>query len=655
VLYLTHLPGDNVVEPRLPSKLKFGVFEVDLEASEVRKSGLRQKIAGQPFEVLRILLEHPQQVVTREDLRQRIWPENTFVDYDLALKKAVNRLRTVLGDSAESPRFIETVPRRGYRFIAPVVSMDDAGTAPPVILPEATAVAESVHPRGGGSLRKRVLAAVLTGAVLILTLVVGLDVAGVRARLSRSIGALGQPAQQIQSIAVLPLANLSGDPGQEYFSDGMTDALITELAQVGSLRVISRTSSMQYKQTRKSLGEIARELHVDGIVEGTVQRSGNGVRITAQLIHSMTDKHLWANSYERDVGDMFLLERDVAGDIARQVRARVTSDRRAPPAQPRPVNPAVLETYLQGNYHMHRFSRGFGDEELRLASQYFQQAIDAEPDFAPAYVGLSKVHRGRLRSSSEDGNIARRAAERAVELDPNLSDGWTALAGIKLNFWDWAGAEQGYQRALELNPNDGDAHESLGKLLDAFGRVEEGWKEQERAQQVDPMQDHLAVALKNRHEYDRIIEYFAPMLEADLNNGYLHYGLYEGYSGKRMYKEAIQQLEQALSLFRLQELAAKVRAAFAASGYEGAMRAYAEGLEQLHRAKQLFAPINGAEAYTAVGDKDRAFYWLEEGYKNRGRPFGGFEMIELNRDSRFEPLHSDPRYKDLLRRVGLPP
>jgi TolB-like protein/DNA-binding winged helix-turn-helix (wHTH) protein len=642
------------VEPRLPSKLKFGLFEVDLEASEVRKSGLRQKIAGQPFEVLRILLEHPQQVVTREDLRQRIWPENTFVDYDLALKKAVNRLRTVLGDSAESPRFIETIPRRGYRFIAPVMPMDDAGTAPPVVLPEATPIAESVHPRGGGSLRKKVLAAVLTGAVLILTLVVGLDVAGLRARLSRTIGALRQSAQQIQSIAVLPLANLSSDPGQEYFSDGITDALITELAQISSLRVISRTSSVQYKQTTKSLLEIARELHVDGIVEGTVQHSGNRVRITAQLIHGPTDKHLWANSYERDVGDVFQLERDVAGDVARQVQARVTTDERARLAQLSPVNPAALEAYLQGNTHLHRFSRGSGDDEMILASKCFQRAIDAEPDFAPAYAAMSKARGGTVRSSVEDMNIAKRAAERAVELDPNLGDGWAALADIKSDFWDWAGAERDYRRALALNPNDGDARQRLGWLLDAFGRLDEGWKEAVIAQQVDPNQDHLEPALCTRREYDRIIQHETSMLKADPDNGFLHAGMYEGYFGKLMYKEGVQELAETLRLFGFQELAVKVRGAFAVAGYKGAMRTYAEVGEQLYLAKQIFAPINIAEAYTAAGDKDHAFHWLEEAYKCRGRGFG-IGMVFLNTDPVLEPLHSDRRYKDLVRRVGLPP
>jgi serine/threonine protein kinase/tetratricopeptide (TPR) repeat protein len=491
---------------------------------------------------------------------------------------------------------------------------------------------------------------VSSGLVVIVTLTAGtfLAVSSMGTRGSASV-----KSAQIQSLAVLPLANLSGDPAQEYFSDGMTDALIADLAQIGSLKVISRTSSEQYKQTRKSLPEIGRELNVDGIIEGTVQRSGDRVRITAQLIQVPADKHLWASSYERDVGDVFMLERGVAGDIARQVQARLATDKHAQRAQPRPINPRALEAYLQGNSHMHKFSRGFGDEELRLANQYFQQAIDAEPDFAPAYVGVSNARRVTLRSSNEDKEIAAKAAERAVELDPNLSDAWVALANLWCDSWDWARAEQDYRRALALNPNDANAHEGLSFLLDAFGRLDEGWKEAEIAQQLDPNEDQLEPALGNRHEYDKIIQHITRMLDTDPDNGVLHYMLVEGYIGKRMYKEAVEQLEQTLVLFGFQESAAKVRQAFAASGYKGAMREYAKELEYLHATNQLFIPINLAEAYTAAGDKDRAFYWLEQAYKRRGQ-IGGLSMVFVNRDSLLEPLHSDQRYKDLLQRVGLP-
>jgi len=303
--------------------------------------------------------------------------------------------------------------------------------------------------------------------------------------------ASGTPIPRIQSLAVLPLVNLSGDPAQEYFSDGVTDALITELAQVGSLKVISRTSSMQYKQTKKSLPEIARELNVDGIVEGTVQRSGDHVRITAQLIQGPTDEHLWANSYERDLRNVFALEKDITGDIGRQIQAKLKTPNQATSAQTLPVDPKVLEAYLQGNYHLHRFSRGSGDEERRKASEFFQQAIDTDPNFAPAYVGLSDAHNGMLQPSSQDEVIERRAAEKAVELEPSLSEAWHNLGVLRYDSWDWRGAEEGYRRAITLNRNNADAHEDLGSLLDDIGRLDEGWKEYQIAQQLDPNHNHI--------------------------------------------------------------------------------------------------------------------------------------------------------------------
>lgn len=627
--------------------IRFGVFDLDTETGELLKQGSKVRLQEQPFQILRILLEHRGKVVTREELQHRIWPIDTFVDFDRGLYNAIKKLREALGDDAEKPRFIETLSKRGYRFIAAVQSGAPPAAAEALTLPPTSTQSSATTIR-----RKRFVSGRLwgTSAAVAVILVLALNPSGMRDRL---LGKTVTP--RIQSLAVLPLANLSGDPAQEYFSDGVTDALITDLAQIGSVKVISRTSITGYKETHKHLPEIARELNVDAIVEGTVQRSGDRVRITAQLIHAPSDKHLWANSYERDLRDVFTLEREVAGDIARQVQTQLTTEKQVQLAQPRPVSPGALEAYLRGNSHMHRFSRGFGDEELRLASEYFSQAIEAEPDFAAAYVGMSRARHGTFRSSSEDEDIARKAAQRAVELDPHLSDAWTTLADIRCDFWDWDGAEQDYQRALALNPSDGIAHEHLGWLLDALGRLDEGWKEAKIAQQLDPNEEHLEPALDNRHEYDQIIQHITTMLEADPNNAYLHHALFEGYAGKAMYKEAIEQLEQTLVLSGFQESAAKLHQAFDSSGYQGAMREVAKELEYLHANNQVFMPINLASAYTAAGDKDRAFYWLEQGYKYRGHATAGVSMIFLNRDPSLEPLRSDPRYKDLLRRVGLPP
>jgi len=464
----------------------------------------------------------------------------------------------------------------------------------------------------------------------------------------------GSSQTKIRSLAVIPLTNISGDPSQEYFADGITDALITDLAEMGSLKIISRTSSMQYKDAKKPLPEIARELNVDGIIEGTVERSGDRVRVTAQLIQGSSDRHLWANTYERGLRDVFVLQGEVAADIAREVRVRVTTEKHAQLAQQRTINPAALEAYLQGNSHLHRFSRGFGDEELRRASEYFRQAIDVQPDFAPAYLGLSKAHR-TMQSSIEDEETAKKTAEHALEVDPNLADAWTTLADIHCDFWQWSEAEQDYRRALELNPSDATAHEHFSFLLDALGRLDEGWKEAQVAQQLDPREDHLEPALDNRREYDEIIRHISTMLEADPDNAVLHSQLSEGYMGKGMHTEAIHEQAQTLTLLGFRESGARVRQAFASSGYKGAMHQWAKELEYLQTTNQLFVPINLASAYTVLGEKDRAFYWLEQACSRRGYGGIGLSMIFVNRDPSLEPLRTDPRYDDLLRRVGLPP
>jgi TolB-like protein/DNA-binding winged helix-turn-helix (wHTH) protein len=313
-----------------PRILRFGSFEVDLQAGELRKSGMHHRLVGQPYEVLRLLLERRGEIVTREELRQRIWPEDTFVDYDLALRKAVAHLREVLGDSAENPHFIETVPRRGYRFVGALSIGGFAGiqeTEPP-----ARATNTSKPNR---FLRKGIVLGF--GAMSMLTALLALMLANIWRRLTGR----GE-APEIRSIAVLPLQNLSGDPTQEYFSDGMTDALITDLAQIGSVKVISRTSTTRYKNTHMPLPEIARELNVDGIVEGTVQRSGDHVGITVALIHGPSDRHIWASSYKRDVRDALGLEQQVAADVAGQIQARLTKMNKRPPSQPRPVNLKLL-------------------------------------------------------------------------------------------------------------------------------------------------------------------------------------------------------------------------------------------------------------------------------------------------------------------------
>jgi TolB-like protein/DNA-binding winged helix-turn-helix (wHTH) protein len=626
--------------PTSHALIRFGVFELDTESRELRKQGLKVRLQDQPFQILQILLERPGRVVTREELQRRIWPSDTFVDFDRGLYNAIKKLREALGDSAESPRFIETLSRRGYRFIAAVEGSGQAAAAAPVPTLETTESLRSWNLRVGIGLG---LGAVILAGVLL----------GMGKLWRRFSGA--SAATQIRSIAVLPLQNLSGDPNQEYFSDGMTDGLITDLAQIGSWRVISRTSSMQYKQTKKSLPEIARELNVDGIIEGTVQRSGDRVRITAQLIDAPEDKHLWASTYERDMQDVFALEREITSDIAHEVKARLTANNHAPPAQLRPINPKVLDIYLRANFHLDRFASGFGDEEKRKASELFQQAIEAEPDFAPGYVGLAGAHLDREQSSGEDLAVAKRAAERAAQLDPASSDVWVILAEVnEEHLLDWSAAEADYRKAISLNPNNAHAHDMFGEFLGEMGHLDEGLKECEIAQQLDPNNDHLGSILYLRREYDRAIAVIQVMIKNHPDNGYLHLMLYQVYTKKEMHKEAAQELVQAVRLFGLGEAATHINRAFARSGYSGAIRQFSKELEHLHDTKQAFFPGNLVLTYAALGEKDRAFYWLEQAYQHRELVGTDVPLPYLVRDPMADPLRSDLRFGDFLRHIGLP-
>jgi len=619
--------------------IRFGAFELDTEAAELRKQGVKVKLQDQPFQVLQILLENPGKLVAREELQRRIWPSDTFVDFDQGLYNAAKKLREVLSDSAESPRFIETVPRRGYRFIGAVEGNGPAAPTPALPL-------EATKPTSGRNFRLGIVVGL--GAAIAVGAAVGVE------RFWRHSFSSG-PDPLIRSIAVLPLQNLSDDPAQEYFSDGMTDALITDLAQIGSVKVISRTSSMQYKQTKKPLPEIARELNVDGIIEGTVQRSGNRVRITAQLIYGPSDKHIWADSYERDVRDVFPLEREVANDIAGRVRARITTQNQSIPVQTRAVNLKALDFYLQGNYHLNRAGDvGSHDEEFKRADALFQHSIDADPGFAPAYIGLAETHHDLWSSSAEDIEIMKSASKRALELAPGSSEAHTELALTKWEEWDWSGAEEEYRKAVTLNPNNTFARDQFGGYLDAMGRLEEGWKEQQLAQELDPASDHVSWALYRRGDYDRAIERLQTTLQTRPDDGVLHWLLSEIYAQKGMHKEWILELSKSMTLLGMPETAGRLQHAFATSGYSVARRLWTRELEQWAATKQGYFPGMLAQVYASLDDNDRAFYWLKQGcehYRDQGSSDPILQWTKI--DPGLAPLRSDPRFKGVLRCMGL--
>jgi TolB-like protein/DNA-binding winged helix-turn-helix (wHTH) protein len=423
--------------------VRFGAFEVDLRAGELRKDGTKIRLQQQPFRVLALLLERPGEVVTREELRRAIWP-NAVVEFDEGLDATIYKLRNALGDSAEKPRFVETLPRRGYRFIAAVdgvVASDGAHQEP------------SLEQRAPGTRSKRWSVA-LGALVLVVALSLAVNIGGVRDRLTG-----GAASERIRSIAVLPLTNLSGDPAQDYFADGMTEALITDLGKVGGLRVISRTSAMHYKGSHQTLPEIARQLHVDAVVEGAVLREGNLVRITTQLVEASTDRHLWAESYEGDLRNVLALEDKVARAITNEVKIRLSLQEQTRLASARPVNPEAYDAYLKGRSAWNDWT----EEGLKKSIEYFAHAVKQDPDYAPAWAGLADAYGLMSLFGFVPSDVAlskgKAAASRAIQLDETLSEAHVSLAGIRLHLeWSWSASEAELRQAIALNPNNAWAH-----------------------------------------------------------------------------------------------------------------------------------------------------------------------------------------------------
>ncbi len=622
----------------MSNDFRIAAWLVEPGLNTVSRNGITAHLEPKVMEVLACLARHAGKPVSKEELLQTVWP-NTFVTDDV-LKRSISELRRLFEDDVRESRVIQTIHKRGYRLLVPVEPINGAQSISPA--------QQSQESRKVGR-NWRMLALLSGGLAALLVILLGALYLSSKERVS---GKNADP--QIRSIAVLPLENLSGDPGQEYFSDGMTDALITDLAQISSLKVISRTSSMQYKQTKKSLPEIGRELGVDGIIEGATQRSGDRVRITAQLIHGPSDRHLWASTYEGAFRDVFALERNVTEDIARQVQARLSTTDHRPALQPRQTNPTALEAYLQGNYHLNKFGRGSGVEEVRKASEYFQQAIDADPSFALAYIGLGNAHGGLPVSSREDWEIQRKAAEKALALDPNSSEAEAMLAPGPDNF-DWSVAEQAYRKAIALNPSNAQARDDFCTLLAEGGRLDEALQECQIAQELDPNNDHLSGILYWRGEYDHAVAILQMMIERHPDDGGLHYLLFDCYVKKQNYKEAVDELVKTLMLYGFSEAAGKIRHTFAISSYRAALLQSAKEVEHLQANKQLYAPVNLADVYAILGDNDRAFYWLEQAYMHREMIATGEGATFIGVDPMLASLRSEPRFKDLVRRIGLPP
>ena len=604
------------------------------------------------MKILGILLERPGELITREELRSRVWPNDSFGDFDQAVNAGIAKLRSALGDSAENPRYIETIPKQGYRFIADVVT-EGPNSGPGVSELASTEESQTNHRdqaggagradiAGHGTWRLRWIGLAAISLIALFSLAFWMF---------RSRSASAPP---IRSLAVLPLENLSGDASQDYFADGMTDELITDLAQISALRVISRTSVVMYKGTRKPLPQIARELNVDTIVEGSVVRSGDRVRITAQLIRAPADRHLWAESYEGDLRDTLALQNRVARSIAEQIRIELTPQEEGVLASTKIVDPKAYEDYLRGRYFWNKRTA----DGLKKAVDYFNQAIASDPSYARAYSGLADAYallgdwQYGVMTAKEAMPKAKAAATRALQLDSTLSEAHTSLAFTLDGFeWDLESGGREFQRAIELNPGYATAHHWYAWHLALSARYDEAIAEMQKALSLDPLSliinADLAELLMLAHMNDESIQQSRKTIEMDPNFALAHNQLAQAYLAKHMPEEAIQELKKAIELSDgSPTCTANLARAYVVTGNRERAMDLINQLEK--RSRPGFSHSSEiASIYAALGDKDQAMLWLERGSEER------FNPGVLIRPG-FDPLRSDPRFKNLLRRVGLP-
>jgi TolB-like protein/DNA-binding winged helix-turn-helix (wHTH) protein/Tfp pilus assembly protein PilF len=619
------------------AKLRFRDYQLDPDGFELRRAGHRLRLERKPMELLILLAENQGHLVKRDEIIEKVWGKDFFFDAENGINNAIRKIRSTLNDNAEHPLFVETSLGKGYRFIAQVERVLEPHSSP--------------APAPGGTRRWLVSVRRLTWipgllAIALITAAFAFNIAGIRSRVfARSV-------PPIHSIAVLPLENLSGDPSQEYFADGITDALITELAQFSSFRVISRTSAMHYKGSRQPLPAIARELNVDAIIEGSVTRVGNRVRINVQLLEARSDHHLWAKTYDRDTREIMSLQQDVADSIAHEIQAKLTPQENLRQAQNRQVDPEAYDNYLRGLYFWHKFT----EPGMRQAQEYFEKSVQKDPSYALGYAWLANTYGqlGDYVGPRKDFMLkSKETSQKALQLDDNVAVAHGALGWVRWAYdWDWPGAESEFKRAIQLSPGHALSHGIYARYLDSMGRFEEAIQEHRIAGELDPLDlvliydlgDHFGVS----REYDKAIVEYRLVLGMDPNFIGAHRGLALAYEGKGMEKESISEWEQEAMLAGTPEVAEGIKIAFARGGYKGALKARLT-YDQHRRSEGSYVSFSRfARTYAALGEKDLAVQALEKAFAERE------PMAWLNVDPEWDPIRADPRFQDLVRRAGLP-
>jgi TolB-like protein/Flp pilus assembly protein TadD len=566
--------------------VRFGVFEADLASGELRKHGHRLRLPEQAFQILVMLLARPGAIVTRAELRERLWPGRTFMDFDHALNKAVNVLRSALGDNAVNPRFVETVARRGYRFVAPVMS------EPAPALPQ-------------------------------------------RIRL-----------------AVLPFENVTADAEQEFFGDGLTEEMISELGQLspGRLGIIARTSAMQYKRSGKRADEIGKELNVDYLLEGSVRRVETRARITVQLIHACDQTQLWAQSYDRELADIFQVQREVSRRVADSLAVELLPEHAARDI----VRPDAHEAYLRGRYFWNRGS----EADATIAIEFFETALKLDDCYALACSAMADCY-GRLvwygtLTPSVGGEQAKASATRALDLDPDSGEAHSSMALVRFWYdWDWVEAEREFRRATELKPNHADAHNWYAAYLNVMGRLDEAAAEQRIAEELDPLSLTIAMNAADpfyfSRRYDPAIEHLQNVLKREPRFFPAHYNLGRALGLKGLWPEALASFDAAARLSGNRMASAALGYACASNGMMEEARKIQRELEELSRERYLPTP-QMALLYLGLNEPERALDMLEQGLEQRS-----YFMIYLNADPVYDSLRAHPRFTRLLEKLNFGP
>ncbi len=641
---------------------EFGPFRMDSAERMLLRNGETIPLQPKAFDLLRVLVEHRGHLLEKDELLRAIWPDTIVEEVNLANNISV--LRKALGEGGNGQRFIETVSRRGYRFVAPVVEkyegMVERGMTEIAQAPIAQREAPVAAATGEAPQRApRRWAPRRPGLAISLGVLLLVGVAGAVIFWSPK-SRPAAPADQIKSLAVMPLENLSGDPTQEYFADGMTDALIGELTKIGALRVISRTSSMRYKGTRRLLPEIARELNVEAVIEGTVQRLGNRVLVRAKLVHGASEQALWSRNWDHDLRDVLKLQSEIAQAVVREIQIKLTPAEQTRLSGARPINPEAYEAYLKGVYWTNQGVNAptcrESEESHKKSFGYFEQAIKIAPDYAHAFAGLGASYHWLASCSASFGDFypkARAAVQQALALDETLAEAHVSLAFIRLyNEWDFAGAEREINRAIELNPNT--SYAMYGLYLSEVGRHTEAIAAMKRAQELDPLtlpiKQNLGLVYMQARQYDLVIEHARHLLDLTPNDAGTRAALGTAYVYQRRYDEGLAEIQKAIEKSGTvpEGLRGRLAWAYAAAGKRSeALRLLDELTGLAQQSPSL--KVSLARTYAMLGQRDQAFEWLERAYKVRANG-----LLALNNFPEFDSLHSDPRWKELLHLMKFP-